>query len=171
MLICACDSIIDSGFELLNPHDGQPVNLKHIDNIKGRGEKYTIIKADDKKEYENLLGDRWRKIVLEVEPLRHIEAQKAIEYMRLGSNLLRHYDKQYPNIRLFQLSDDFKKLLWFSGTKSIGESYIDLRKITNITVGQKTKKFKKYPQPALEHLSFSIHFKLNKSKEDTLDLT
>ncbi|CAI2365326.1 unnamed protein product [Moneuplotes crassus] len=171
MVICACDSIIDSGFELLSPEDGQPLDLTKVNNIKGRGEKYTIIKADEKNEYENLLGDRWRKIVLEVEPLRHIEAQKAIEYMRLGSNLLRHYDNQYPNIRLFQLSDDLKKLMWFSGTKSIGDSYIDLRKISNIQVGQKTKRFKKYPQPALEHLSFSIHYKINKKKEDSLDLT
>jgi hypothetical protein len=71
---------------------------------------------------------------------------------------------------LFQLSSDLKKLIWFVGNKSLNECYIDLRKITHISIGQKTKKFKKYPQPALAHLSFSVHFK-HKKKEDTLDLT
>lgn len=156
---------------MLNPHDGQPVDLKKIDTIKGRGETYTIVKAEEKQEYEKLLGDRWRKIVLEVEPLRHIEAQKAIEFMRLGSNLMRHTGNGYPHIRLFQLSDDLKRLIWLSGSKSINESRIDLRKVTNITVGQKTEKFQKYPLPALSHLSFSIHYSLGKGKEDSLDLT
>lgn len=170
MVICACDSIIDSGFELLSPHDGQPVNLNRIENIKGKGEQYTIVKAEEKQEYENLLGDRWRKIVLEVEPLRHIEAQKAIEYMRMGSNILRYTGNGYPHIRLFQLSDDLKRLIWFSGTKNINESRIDLRKVTSITIGQKTEKFQKYPLPGLCHLSFSIHYSIGKGKEDSLDL-
>lgn len=171
MVICACDSIIDSGFELLSPVDGQPVDLKRIETIKGRGEKYTIVKADEKQEYEKLLGDRWRKIVLEVEPLRHIEAQKAIEFMRLGSNLMRHTGSGIPHIRLFQLSDDLKRLIWLSGSKNINESRIDLRKVTNITTGQKTEKFQKYPLPALSHLSFSIHYSVDKKKVDSLDLT
>lgn len=121
MIICACDSIIDSGFELLSPDDGQPIDINKISNIRGRGEKFTIIKSEEKKEYEKFLGDRWRKIVLEVEPLRHIEAQKAIEYMRHGSNLLCNYEDAYPNIRLFQLSSDLKKLIWFVGNKSLNE--------------------------------------------------
>jgi hypothetical protein len=155
---------------LLSPQDGQPVDLNRIENIKGKGEQYTVVKAEEKQEYENLLGDRWRKIVLEVEPLRHIEAQKAIEYMRMGSNILRYTGNGYPHIRLFQLSDDLKRLIWFSGTKNINESRIDLRKITSITIGQKTEKFQKYPLPGLCHLSFSIHYNIGKGKEDSLDL-
>jgi len=82
MIVCACDSIIDSGFEILESESGNVVNLKKLDKIKGRGEKFTLIKGEEKTEFEKLLGDRWRKIVLEVEALRHVEAQKAIEYMR-----------------------------------------------------------------------------------------
>jgi hypothetical protein len=155
---------------LLSPQDGQPLNLNKIEVIKGRGEQYTIVKAEEKQEYEKLLGDRWRKIVLEVEALRHIEAQKAIEYMQIGSNILRYTGSGYPHIRLFQLSDDLKRLIWFSGTKNISQSRIDLRKITNITIGQKTDKFQKYPLPALCHLSFSVHYGIGKGKEDSLDL-
>ena len=171
MVIWAWDSIIDSGFELLSPQDGQPIDLKKIQNFRGKGEQYTIVKAEEKKEYEKLLGDRWRKIVLEVEPLRHIEAQKAIEYMRMGSNLMRHSGKGYPHIRLFQLSDDLKRLIWLSSSKNINESRIDLRKVTNVVVGQKTEKFQKYPLPALSHLSFSIFYNISKDQEDSLDLT
>ena len=57
MIICACDSIIDSGFEILDPENGNVFNLKDISKVKGRGEKYTLIKADEKKDYEKLLGD------------------------------------------------------------------------------------------------------------------
>jgi hypothetical protein len=142
-----------------------------VTEFKGKGEQYTIIKAEEKKEYEKLLGDRWRKIVLEVEPLRHIEAQKAIEYMQMGSNLMRHSGKGYPHIRLFQLSDDLKRLIWLSSSKNISESRIDLRKVTNVVVGQKTEKFQKYPLPALSHLSFSIFYSISKDQEDSLDLT
>lgn len=56
MIICACDSIIDSGFEILEP-DGNVVNLKNLEQVRGRGEKFTLIKAEEKKEYEKLLGD------------------------------------------------------------------------------------------------------------------
>jgi len=56
MIICACDSIIDSGFEILEP-DGNVVNIKKLDKIKGRGEKFTLIKAEEKKEFEKILGD------------------------------------------------------------------------------------------------------------------
>ena len=72
-VLCACDSIVDSGFEILNP-DGQPIDIKQIHTVPGRGEKYTLIEGKELKEYEKLLGNRWRKLVLEVEPLRHVEA-------------------------------------------------------------------------------------------------
>ena len=52
--------------------------------------------------------------MLEVEALRHIEAQKALEYMRLGSNLMRHTGKGFPHIRLFELSEDLRRIIWFS---------------------------------------------------------
>lgn len=171
MVICACDSIIDSGFELLSPEDGQPLNLKKdIGKIKGRGEVYTIIKGDEKDEYEKLLGDRWRRNVLEVEPLRHIEAQKAVEFMQMGSNLLRYTGKSLPHMRFHQLSSDLKRLIWFSSSKSVNESKVDLRNVTNIVIGQKTEMFQSYPLPNFEHLSFSLFYKVGKDKEKYLAL-
>lgn len=76
MIVCSCDSIIDSGFEILDPQ-GQRFDVEDDEWLKaimGWGEWYTIFKAEEWKEYEKYLGDRWRKIVLEVKPLEHIEA-------------------------------------------------------------------------------------------------
>ena len=57
MIICACDSIIDSGFEILESESGNVVNLKKLDKIKGKGEKFTLIKGEEKTEFEKILGD------------------------------------------------------------------------------------------------------------------
>jgi len=57
MIICACDSIIDSGFEILDSENGNVFNLKDIGKLKGRGEKFTLIKAEEKTEFEKILGD------------------------------------------------------------------------------------------------------------------
>ena len=94
-----------------------------------------MIKAEEMKEFEHLLGDRWRKLVVEVEPLRHVEAQKAIEYMSLGSNLMKHTGRGYPHIRLFQLTEDLKRILWFSSTKKIEDSIIHIARIVRIQPG------------------------------------
>lgn len=66
--MCACDSIIDSGFEVLD-ESGNVVNLNKLERVNGRGEKFTLIKGNEKQEFEKILGDRWRKIVLEVDAL------------------------------------------------------------------------------------------------------
>ena len=57
MIICACDSIIDSGFEILESESGNVVNLSKLQSIKGRGEKFTLIKGNEKQEFEKILGD------------------------------------------------------------------------------------------------------------------
>ena len=49
MIICACDSVTDSGFEILDPVTGKAWDLNQIDvgAIAGRGEKYTVVKAEE----------------------------------------------------------------------------------------------------------------------------
>ena len=169
-VLCACDSIVDSGFEILNP-DGQPIDIKQIHTVPGRGEKYTLIEGKELQEYEKLLGNRWRKLVLEVEPLRHVEAQRAFQLMQLGSNLLKHTQSGYPHIRQFQLNSDYSRLIWFSSKKHVEKSQVNFADICHITCGQKTAAFDKYPLPSLAHLSFSIHYKVDgKGSERTLDL-
>ena len=88
-----------------------------------------------------MTGDRFRKIDLEVPPLKHIEAEKAIKIMHAGSNLLKHVTNDNPHIRFFQLSDDNERLIYFSNVKEIKDSFILIRNIVDIIIGQTTKKF------------------------------
>ena len=66
---------------------------------------------------------------MEVEPLRHVEAQKGVEMMRLGTNLMKHSTQGFPHLRFYQLSEDLRRLIWFSQSKSIDKSYIDMAKV------------------------------------------
>ena len=85
---------------------------------------------------------------------------------------MKHTGEGFPHIRLFQLTDDLKRIMWFSSTKSIHESQIDLTRTISIDLGQTSDNFKEYPLPSLSHLSFSIQVQRPKSKKtDCFDLT
>merc|ERR1712113_271371 len=75
---------------------------------------------------KKITGDRWRRLKVQIEPLLHVEAQKAIERMRRGSNLLKHTHYGFPHLRQFQLSDDKKRLVWYSGAKRKEDSVVQL---------------------------------------------
>merc|ERR1712232_1038733 len=114
-------------------------------------------------------GDRWRRLKVQVEPLLHVEAVKAIDRMKRGSNLLKHTHYGFPHLRQFQLSDDRKRLIWYSGAKRKDDSVVQLDEVTEIRLGQTTPVFLHYRLPMLEHLSFSLVH--GKSGSKTLDLT
>merc|ERR1719191_974580 len=114
-------------------------------------------------------GDRMRRLNVAIEPLLHVEAQKAIERMRKGSNLLKHTHYGFPHLRQFQLSDDRKRLIWYSGAKRKDDSVVQLEEVSEIRLGQQTPVFLHYRLPMLEHLSFSLVYGPKGSK--TLDLT
>merc|ERR1712113_252417 len=118
---------------------------------------------------KKITGDRWRRLKVQIEPLLHVEAQKAIERMRRGSNLLKHTHYGFPHLRQFQLSDDRKRLVWYSGAKRKEDSVVQLDEVTEIRLGQTTPVFLHYRLPMLEHLSFSLVYGPKGSK--TLDLT
>ena len=48
MIICACDSVTDSGFEIFDTQ-GKAIDLGKLDisSVQGRGEKYTVVKAEE----------------------------------------------------------------------------------------------------------------------------
>merc|ERR1719335_555228 len=104
-----------------------------------------------------------------VEPLLHVEALKAVERMRRGSNLLKHTRYGFPHLRQFQLSDDKKRLVWYSGAKKKEDSVVHLDQVAEIRLGQTTPVFLNYRLPMLEHLSFSLVYGPKGKK--TLDLT
>ena len=111
-IVCACDAIMDSGFQLYDAN-GHPIPISDLIS----GERYQLQPGDELKGYERALGDRWRRLKIEMEPLRHSEAQKGIELMKEGSNMLKHTRNGPPHIRMFQLTSDMTHLIWYSGNK------------------------------------------------------
>merc|ERR1719487_933890 len=87
----------------------------------------------------------------------------------MGSNLLKHTHYGFPHLRQFQLSDDRKRLVWYSGAKRKEDSVVNLDEVAEIRLGQSTPNFLHYRLPMLEHLSFSLVYGPKGSK--TLDLT
>ena len=168
-LMCACDSIMDSGFDLVDSN-GKSVDFQELNNIPS-GEVYQLYKGDEQRELVKALGDKWRKVKVEVEPLRHGEAQKCIGECRIGANLLKHTHSGNPHMRQFQLTEDMGRLVWYSSNKSILDSSIDLTKVDNILIGQKSPGFKKYPLPMLQHLSFSLEYKKKGGATRWADIT
>lgn len=182
-VLCACDAIMDGGFVLrevqLN-EDGSEPNLDS-DQPTGKvyeyeqfGElqnnaAYLLEPAEEREDLKGLAGDRWRRLRVCIDPMMHVEAQVAVDRMRRGSNLLKHTRYGFPHLRQFQLSDDKKRLVWYSGAKKKDDSVVHLPEVTEIRLGQTTPVFLNYRLPMLEHLSFSLVYGPKGKK--TLDLT
>jgi len=183
-VLCACDAIIDGGFVLREvqftgddetsaepKEDGKVFEFEQFDQLENM-QTYIIEAAQERDDLKKYTGDRWRRLKIQVEPLLHVEAQKAIERMRRGSNLLRHTHYGFPHLRQFQLSDDRKRLVWYSGAKRKEDSVVQLDEVVEIRLGQTTPVFLHYRLPMLEHLSFSLVYGPKGSKsQKTLDLT
>jgi hypothetical protein len=180
----ACDAIMDGGFVLREvqftgddegsaepKEDGKVFEFEQFHELEN-GQTYLLESAKEREDLKDKMpcgGDRWRRLKVQVEPLLHVEAQKAIERMRRGSNLLKHTHYGFPHLRQFQLSDDRKRLVWYSGAKRKEDSVIQLDEIAEIRLGQTTPVFLHYRLPMLEHLSFSLAYGPKGTK--TLDLT
>ena len=160
-IMCACDCIVDAGFKLIDS-GGFPVPIEALQE----GEIYTIQPGEEIKGFEKVLGDRWRRVNVEIDPLQHSEANCAIELMKQGANLLKHTRNSMPHIRLFQLTNDLKYLIWYTSNKTNQEASVPLKDINSVQTGQSTENFKRYPIETLSHLSFSVLY-----KGKTLDVT
>lgn len=180
-ILCACDAIMDGGFVLREvqitgedestaepKEDGSIFEFEQFDQLRN-GETYIIEAAGERDDLKRITGDRFRRLRVQVEPLLHVEAVKAIDRMRRGSNLLKHTHYGFPHLRQFQLSDDKKRLIWYSGAKRKEDSVVQLEEVVEIKLGQQTPVFLHYRLPMLEHLSFSLIYGPKGSK--TLDLT
>jgi hypothetical protein len=171
-ILCACDAIIDGGFVLRELDDnGEEIKTKtfgfeEFENLES-GKSYVLLPAQQKTEHQKVTGDRMRRLTVPIKPTLHVEAKKAIERMRKGSNLLKHTKHGLPHLRQFQLSEDHERLVWYTSSKMKDESVVNLRKVAQITTGQTTPTFMSYRLERLEHLSFSL------VEEDgqTLDIT
>lgn len=172
-LKCACDSLCDSEFELLDL-GAKVVDFDTLTELKD-GSVFFLRKKiiENSKEVitGNVLLDGKRKLLVQIEPLRHLEAQVAVKYMLVGSNLLKHTYKQFPHIRLFQISQDLRRILWYSKSKPLSDSQVSFDSITEIVSGQTSENFLRYPLPMLEEFSFSIYYKTKTSEIYSLDIT
>eukprot|EP00826_Nyctotherus_ovalis_P005008 TRINITY_DN11111_c0_g4_i1.p1 TRINITY_DN11111_c0_g4~~TRINITY_DN11111_c0_g4_i1.p1 ORF type:complete len:450 (+),score=150.51 TRINITY_DN11111_c0_g4_i1:115-1464(+) len=167
-ILCACDCILESGFELVDS-DGKTVDFHKSNAIKS-GEVYHLYKGEEMKEFRSILGDKWRKVKITVNPLRHAEAQRAIEIMQIGSNLLKYTGKGIPHIRQFQLSGDMQRVFWYSGSKPQSETCIDMMLVENVAVGGQASPLVKKSLPMFSNISFGVVYK-HKGKERTVNIT
>ena len=86
--------------------------------------------------------------------------------------MLKHCKEGFPHIRNFQVSSDLKRILWYTKSKSISEAQVAFDSIAQISSGQISDNFKRYPLKMLEEYSFSIFYYKNKSNEvSSLDIT
>merc|ERR1739848_380974 len=145
-------------------NDGQVFEFEDFDHLVS-GASYILEPAKERNDLKDIVGDRGRRLNILIDPLLHVEAQKSIEIMCRGANLLKHTRFGFPHLRQFQLSEDKKRLLWYSGAKRKEDSVVRLENVDEILLGQQTATFSNYRLPMLEHLSFSI-----KHGSKTLDL-
>ena len=168
MFMCSCESLCDTEFEILDL-SGKVIDINLLNEFKNKSVFYIRKKQTNK--ISNLLFDGRRKLFVEIEPLRHIESQVAIKFMCIGSNLLKHTKKGLTHLRLFQLSNDLKRILWYTKSKTIDEASILIQSIKDITIGQVSENFINFPVKALEEFSFSIYYYNKDNDYSTLDLT
>ena len=87
---------------------------------------------------------------------KEYEIIDAIAWMKKGSSMLKYGRFGYPHFRHFELSKDGEALVWYSSSKKITKSRIELNSVSVLQKGQKTSIFKKHPQPKLVSCSFSL---------------
>jgi hypothetical protein len=183
-VMSACDAIMDGGFVLKEveftgdedcaaepKENGRVFDYEQLHQLEN-GQTYLLEAASEREDLKQKMpcgGDRWRRLKVQIEPLLHVEAQKAVERLRKGSNLLKHTHYGFPHLRQFQLSDDRKRLIWYSGAKRKEDSVVHIDEVAEIRLGQTTPVFLHYRLPMLEHLSFSLVHGHKGSK--TIDLT
>lgn len=169
-ITCACESLCDSEFEILDL-TAKIIDIESLKEIKDKS-IFFLRKKKDSVKLNNTLLDSKRKLLVEINPMKHLESMTAIKNMIIGSNLLKHSKFGFPHIRLFQLSQDFRRIIWYSKTKPISDSQVSFDNITDIVLGQTSETFMKYPIPILEEFSFTLYYNKKNSKNlETLDIT
>lgn len=77
-ILCACDSLADGEFEIIDDK-AKPIDINTIKVFKNGSILFIRRKKTNKP--TNILLDSRRKLFVEIDPLRHVEAQVAIKYM------------------------------------------------------------------------------------------
>lgn len=83
----------------------------------------------------------------------------GLKELKRGSAMLKYGRRGSPHFRRFQLTQNNKKIRWFSRKKTIKDTTIPISSIRQVVQGQKTAVFKKCSQPALARASFSLIYR------------
>ncbi|GLC74622.1 hypothetical protein PLESTF_001536100 [Pleodorina starrii] len=94
--------------------------------------------------------------------------EEVLTFLRKGTEMVKYGRLGAPKAHPFRLSNDMQELQWESKKGSIRR--IPLKSITGWARGQTTPVFKKYPQPQVEDISFSIFYKDESKRPRTLDV-
>lgn len=175
-ILGACESMCDGEFDLLD-FQAKKIEVAKFKEVKDGSifflRRNVQAKPNSGVKPKNSLDiDNKRKVLVQIPAIKHIESQVAIKCMLSGCNLLKHTYKGFPHIRLFQISQDLKRILWYTKSKPLTDSQVAIEAIQEIVFGQSSENFIRYPLPMLEEFSFSIYYHDKLSDEiQTLDLT
>ncbi len=153
-VICACDSLVDGEFQVLDDR----ANILEIEKITEFKNNQIFFIKKTSSNPTNILLDSRRKLYIEIPALKHIETQTALKNMLLGSNLLKHKQKSFPHLRLFQISIDLKRMFWYIKSKKINEAQIIFENIFEISFGENNGLKKNFPLNILHDFTFSLHY-------------
>jgi hypothetical protein len=82
-IMCACDSLVDGEFEILNDK-AKTIDIETVQSFVN-GTTFFLRKKNNSKP-TNILLDGNRKLSIEIDPLSHIESQVALKYMLVNMN-------------------------------------------------------------------------------------
>ncbi len=94
----------------------------------------------------------------------------ALDFIRRGTPFLKYGKRGYPHWRYFQVSEDNRRLEWYSKGKRLQETSIELASIRSIVLGQTTSNFLRHQASNLGHTSFSLIYDEPRIKNVTLDV-
>ena len=99
--------------------------------------KYILRKYQGKEiQSLNYKDERFRKIMVEIDPMDHIEMPKILKLMKSGDNIYkRTQNKGKLHIRYFMLTPDCNKICWVSSKKIPEECEIYISDIKEIKLG------------------------------------
>ncbi|KAF4674183.1 hypothetical protein FOL47_009589 [Perkinsus chesapeaki] len=147
-ILAAVGSITDDTdkvFKLRSRRKGTIIDLDSYEDLPllRRGAHYDLLVGErltaGRNGDERTSEEKWRRLKVPIDPLKHIEATKALHRYSAG------LDRK--------------------------ECMINLSDVCELRLGQQTSTFAKYRLPMLEHLSFSLIYKVPEGETSALDIT
>jgi len=132
------------------------LGYEDFDQVKDGG-TYILERTLAQRVVDDLVGNRWARLDVEVDAMKHVEVDAAIDRMREGANLLINEDGR-THLRIFQLSEDHQRINWYSGDKHRDRTYLDIENVSKIVPGC-DESYRLHKRVAVfYHLTFTITY-------------